>query len=275
MNARLATVLIFLFCGTMTVLLVRSVLYPEESRLAAVEPHVPFDLFAARSQGSDLDIWEGNNITGRCHVVPSGGATGPLVRQDKIEVRFELLLKLRQKILDSDLIAASGTGMLHADGKVDDYKFDLSLANSIPSISLSIKHPAKEKWPVLKLMHGKAVIFESSAGKLLEGNEGFVAAGMLQALGISPDALSGQKEEAAVPSTVRAGHIEAGGQSFDGYLFTSGADEETKFRLYMANTGEILRIKTPLGTEMLAESLRPAGVKAPKLERYSPTNRQP
>ena len=124
-------------------------------------------------------------------------------------------------------------------------------------------------------MGGMTVLFESSAGKPLEGTEGFVAGGMLQSLGISPDALSGRKEESAPPSTVRAGNIEAGGQSFDGFLFTSGADEETKFRLYMANTGEILHIKTPLGMEMLAESLRPAGVKAPPLERYAPPKRQP
>ena len=268
MIARLATVLIFLFCGTMTVLLVRSVLYPEESRLAEVAPHVPFDLFVARSHGSDLDIWVGNRITGNCHIVPFGGAPDPLVRQDKVKVRFEILRLQPVKILDSDLMAVSGVATLHADGTVDDYDLTISMANSIPPVSLSIKQLEGQKLPVLKLMQGRAVVFESSAEKLLEGTDGFLAGGMLQSLGISPDALSGKNDDAAAPSSVRAGNIEAGGQSFDGYLFTSGADEESKFRLYMANTGEILRIKTPIGIEMLAESLRPDGVKVPKLKRY-------
>ncbi len=268
MTARLATVLIFLFCGTMTTLLVRSVLYPEESRLADVAPHVPFDLFLARTEGSNLDIWEGNRITGKCHIVPFGGVIDPLVRQDRIKVRLDLLLQLRQSIMGSDVIDVTGDAVLHADGTVDDYDFLISLARSSPPIKLTINQPADQTFPSLKLMHGKTILFESPAGQPGDGIGNPVASGMLLALGIPPEALSGRKEESAVPSTVRAGNIEAGGQTFDGYLLTTGADEETKFRLYMSNTGGILHIKTPLGVEMLAESLRPAGVKAPELKRY-------
>jgi len=266
MTARLATVLIFLFCGTMTVLLVRSVLYPEESRLAEVAAQVPFDLFAARTEGSNLDIWEGNRITGKCEIVPHNAASGPRARHESVEVRLEIVLQLRHTFMGSDLLDVSGSAVIHTDGSLSDYDLDISLLNSIPSITLSITQPADQKWPALKLMRGNAVLFESSAGKLLEGKEG-IASGMLLALGIPPEALSGKQTENEAPSSVRAGHIEAGGQTFDGYLFTSGADEETKFRLYLSNTGEILRIKTPLGLEMLAESLRPTGVEVPSFQR--------
>ncbi|HEX2748450.1 MAG TPA: hypothetical protein VHM91_10660, partial [Verrucomicrobiales bacterium] len=60
MSPRLISAIIFLFCGTMTALLVRSVLFPENSGLADVAPNVPFDLFVARTEGSSLDIWEAN-----------------------------------------------------------------------------------------------------------------------------------------------------------------------------------------------------------------------
>ncbi len=268
MTARLATVLIFLFCGTMTTLLVRSVLYPEESRLADVTPHVPFDLFVARTEGSNLDIWEGSRIIGKCHIVPSSGVIDPLVRQDRVKVRLDLLLQLRQKIMDADVIDVTGEAVLHADGTVDDYELKIELARSVPLIRLVINQPEDQKFPSLKLSRGNAILFESPAGKPGDGIDNPIASGMLLGLGIPPEALSGNKEQSAVPSTVRAGNIEAGGQTFDGYLLTTGADEETKFRLYMSNTGGILHIKTPMGVEMLAEALRPAGAKAPELKRY-------
>ena len=275
MTARLATVLIFLFCGTMTVLLVRSVLYPEESRLADVAPHVPFDLFVARAEGSQLDIWDGQRITGDCHIEPKGVGADPLARYDKVNVRVTLRLLLRQMIMGYERVDVSGDAVLHADGKVDDFDLTFTLAGAQSPIRLSIKQAADQKSLALKLMSGKAVVFESSAGKPLEGADGLIADGMLQALGIPPDALLRNQPESTTPSTVRAGNIEAGDQSFNGFLFTSGADEESKFRLYMSNTGEILRIKTPLGVEMLAESLRPKGTEAPKLERYPQTRNNP
>ena len=275
MSARLATVLIFLFCGTMTVLLVRSVLYPEESRLATVAPHVPFDLFVARTEGSHLDIRDGQRIIGNCAVVPHSANSGPRVKEEKVAVRLEMLLQLGRTILGSNLIDVSGEIVVHSDGSVDGFDLGISLANSQPSFQLSIKQPPDQKWPDLKLSKDGAVVFESSAGKLLEGTDGIIAGGMLQALGIPTDALSGKHPESDTPSTVRAGDFPAGGQSFDGFVLTSGADEETKFRLYLSNTGEILKIKTPLGLEMLAESLRPAGDVAPKFERYPLPRRNP
>ena len=278
MTARLATVLIFLFCGTMTVLLVRSVLYPEESRLADVAPHVPFDLFVARAEGSQLDIWDGQRITGDCHIEPHGVSADALARNEKINVRVKIHMILSQQIKDAigyQQVDVSGDAVLHADGSIGNYDMTFTLAGSPLPVSLSIKQTVDQKTPALKLTNGKAVIFESLAGKLMEGQYAIIADGMLRSLGIPPDALLGKRPESETPSTVRAGNIEAGDQSFNGFLFTSGADEESKFRLYMSNTGEILRIKTPLGLEMLAESLRPKGTEAPKLERYPQTRKNP
>ena len=278
MTARLATILIFLFCGTMTVLLVRSVLYPEESRLADVAPQVPFDLFVARAEGSQLDIWDAQRITGDCHIEPQGVSPNPLAKTDKVNIRVSIRLILSQQIKDKmgyQRIDVSGDAVLHADGRVGDFDLKFTLAGTQSPIRLFIKQTEDQKSPALKLMSGNAVVFESSAGKLLEGPDSLIADGMLQALGIPPDALLRKQAESTAASTVRSGNIEAGGQSFNGFLFTSGADEETKFRLYMSNTGEILRIKTPLGLEMLAESLRPKGTEAPKLERQSQTRNTP
>lgn len=71
-SARLAAIAIVLFCGTMTALLVRAVYWPEESRLSAIAPQVPIELFLKRLEGTPLDIWEANKITGNLYLNPYG-----------------------------------------------------------------------------------------------------------------------------------------------------------------------------------------------------------
>lgn len=83
----LITAFIFLFCGTMTTLLVRSVLIPEESRLSEVAPNIPFDLFASRSEGSGMDVWEGSRIAGHVQFTPLNGGPVPGERRDQVTVR--------------------------------------------------------------------------------------------------------------------------------------------------------------------------------------------
>ena len=263
----LITAFIFLFCGTMTTLLVRSVMIPEESRLSVVSPSIPFDLFVARAEGSDMDIWEGNQISGRAHFAPLSGPLATDERRERVKVRLEVLIRLRQPVLGSGLVELLGDAMLHTDGTVDNMSLKLTLFGSEPQLQLAIEQKPGVDWPALRLSRGTNVLFKSDAGPPVEGGGNEMVLVMLQAAGISPDLLT-RPREAAPPASFRKGRIEAGGESFIGYLLSSGSSEENMFRLYMANTGEILRIKTPLGLELLAETLRPKGAPRPNLERY-------
>lgn len=62
--------------------------------------------------------------------------------------------------------------------------------------------------------------------------------------------------------------MEAGGSTFDGSRHEQ-RHPDSSFRLYLSNTGEILRIDTPftgesqLGLRLLAQSLRPKEATAP------------
>lgn len=263
MIPRLVTVAIFAFCGVMTTLLVRSVLIPEESRLAEIAPNIPFDLFAARTEGSTLDIWEGNRITGRCELSPMSAGLSALDRHEKIKVKLEVLLRLKNEVMGSSLIELSGNGILYATGRVEDLDLELILHGSTPQLRLAIKEQAGQPLPALRLTRGNDVVFESGNGAA--GNE--LVQLMLQSGGVPLDFLSDNAGKEA-PTSFRKGRIEAGGESFVGYLLSSGASPDQIFRLYMANTGEILRIATPLGLEMLSETLRPKGTAKPNLERY-------
>ncbi len=278
MPSRLLTVAIFLFCGTMTTLLVRSVLYPENSQLSEVAPNVPFDLFVARTEGSNLDIWEANKIIGQCNIRPSGPkASGPKVRKEKMNLWIDLKLRLGRTIMDSDIIQLNGDFWLHSDGSLDAPSLTITFHGSNPQTRIKIDQPAGEKWPTVAVERGSVTLFKSTGG-LGGGDIGSQMLGtMLQAAGIPPDVLESKAAEAASTTTVRTGHIEAGGETFNGYLLSTGG-EDTRFSLYLSNTGEILRIHTPfsgkneLGLRLLSENLRPKDTPLPNLEIYKPAS---
>jgi|GEM_PF-4798178 len=282
MTFRLVTAIIFLFCGTMTLLLVRSVLYPEDSGLAAVTPAVPFNYFAARTEGSSLDIWDANRIIGSCEITPHNGGTGGAVQRDKVVVRIEIRIALPQELMGSGRLDVSGEVLLHSNGIVDNLKLEFVLSGSLPQVRLLVDQSGDRKWPMLKLTRGKDTLFEFAPGQPSDMASNLIVSAMLRNIGISEEAFSAKTSKDAGPGAVRAGYIEAGGETFDGYLFTSGSDRETQFRLYMSNTGQILRISTPLtgdnglGLRLLAQSLAPKGAARPSiLEGYAPTPPKP
>jgi hypothetical protein len=270
MISRLATILIFLFCGTMTALLVRSVLHPEASRLSAVAPNVPFNYFAARAEGSHLDIWEANRIIGSCELTPQSEAAGPRSRRDKVKVRVEVTVNAGRQLID-----ASGHTVLHSSGELTDFTLGLSLPWSRPVIKLEIFQKDGRQWPALTLKKGTEVLFQSDGQLNTGGVHGAMVELMLKSTGLSLETLAAKKSGEATSASARAGHFEVGGQTFDGYLLTGSSGDDSGFRLFLSNTGEILRIDTPLtgdnglGLRLLSASLRPAGAKPPDLNKYA------
>jgi hypothetical protein len=282
MSPRLITVIIFLFCGTMTGLLVRSVLFPENSGLADVPPNVPFDFFVARTEGSTLDIWDANKIIGVCHIVPSNSASGPKVHLEKVKVKVDVTLRFPRELMGSSLVGFNADLWLHSNGNMEfttdeengGPPFEIVLYGSNPQIRLTVNQPAGDKPPSLKLLRGGLTLFESSTGLNPGDTNSQMISAMLQTAGLPPDTLAAKEKEEKSTTTVRAGHIEAGGETFDGYLLSTGADEDSRFSLYISNTGEILRVHTPLsgkndlGLRMLSENLIPKGVERPDLNKW-------
>lgn len=273
MIPRLVTAFIFIFCGVMTALLIRSVLNPRGTGLAEVSPQAAFDLFAAHSTGTDLDIWESNSIIGKCDITP----TGPVIRESRehsrVKVRLNLLVRLQQPFMEAQAIKLTGEGVqIHSSGAVDDIHLDLTLVGSRPEITLAIRQPAGQEWPSLKLSRGREALLALTPGEEPEGLMAAVVDTMLKSTGLPLDALRSKAKSAAASTTVRAGYFEAGGSRHDGYILAAGDDTAPGMDLYMANTGEILRIDTPftggnqLGLRFLAESLRPADAAVPMLD---------
>lgn len=272
MMPRLATAFIFLFCGTMTVLLVRSVFFPEHSGQAKIPPEVVFDHFAARQDGSLLDIWEGNRLTGKCEIIPYGVISRPPGKPPRINVRLSALIQLSQPILDCRLLKLTGEAILLADGTLERPDLELSLPASTPRLALRVQPVKDQPLPLIKLTRGDAIVFSTGGGK----NDPFTALlteNLLKSAGLSLESFEQQRAGAEATATARAGYFEAGGQRHDGFIL-SGGDDSTRFSLYIANTGEIMRLDTPLtgenqlGLRLLAQSLRPAGTEAPPLDEF-------
>ena len=272
-TARIAALLILLFCGTMTTLLVRSVYWPEESRLSAVVPQVPVELFLKRSEGADLDIWEANRVTGSLYLSPFGLSTrsGDGVRGGK--VRIEATIRLKQPVMGTQLLGLQGSCFFSTEGEVDDLDLNFKLPAQ-PEIRLTIRQPAGDKWPSIHLEGGGMTLFQSKGGETADTANSYLVNLITSAVGISPEDLISSSAK-PTPTIVRSGLITAGGEQFDGFYIAPGGEDSQSFQLYMANTGEILRIETPfsesseLGLRLLSKALRPAGTEVPVLNLYS------
>jgi len=274
MIPRLVTALIFLFCGVMTALLVRSVLNPRGTGLAEVAPQVAFDLFSSHSTGSYLDIWEANSIVGKCEINPASAIIRDDRRQGRVKVQIKLLIRLAQPLLEARALKLDGDLQLHSDGRVDDLKLDLALKGSRPEISLAIRQPEGQEAPALKLMRGRETLLSLTPGREPEGIMAVVLETMLKSTGLPLDALRSNVKSADATATVHAGHFPAGDSRHDGYILTAGAEAAPQLVLFMANTGELLRLDTPftgdsqLGLRFLAASLRPPGTPVPDLDEH-------
>lgn len=273
MMPRLATALIFLFCGTMTVLLVRSVFWPENSGLAKIQPEVVFDHFAARSESSRLDILEGKYIIGQCEITPYGPILRPPAGPPGIQVRLAALIRLSRPIADCSLLKLTGGALLLADGSLDQLGLELSLPDSTPRLALKVKPVKDQPLPLIQLTRGSEIIFSTVRGKA-DALTGLLTDSLLQSAGLSLDGLEKQHAAVAATATARAGYFTAGDERHDGFIL-SGGDDATRFTLYLSNTGQIMRLDTPLtgenqlGLRLLAESLRPPGTPLPDLDEHA------
>jgi hypothetical protein len=113
------TALIFGFCGLMTTLLVRSILFPENSQLATASPQAICELFASRSEGTDMDIYEGDTITGQCRITPLSGPPIPSRRLESVRVALNGTLQLRGPFASFGQLALNSRFDLSVTGGAD------------------------------------------------------------------------------------------------------------------------------------------------------------
>ncbi len=270
------TTLIFGFCGLMTTLLVRSILFPENSQLATASPQAICELFASRSEGTDMDIYEGDTIIGQCRITPLSGPPIPSRRLESVRVALNGTLQLRGPFASFGQLALNSRFDLSVSGDVTSFDLNLRLPKADPPIDLRIDQPKGAAWPAITLTRGTHIAFTSNSGAEPDAATKSLLLWLSSTLGINPDQLASLSKppSASTPSaslSARAGRITVANSSTDGFILArSDADSNRAFRLYIASTGEILRIETPSSFNLLSESFRP-----PDISPHSPTDHSP
>ncbi len=271
-----STAFIFGFCGLMTTLLVRSILFPENSQLATASPQAICELFASRSEGTDMDIYEGDTITGQCRITPLSGPPIPSRRLESVRVALNGTLQLRGPFASFGQLALNSRFDLSVTGDITSFDLNLRLPKADPPIDLRIDQPKGAAWPAITLTRGTTIAFTSNSGAEPDAATKSLLLWLSSTLGINPDQLASLSKppSASTPSaslSARAGRITVANSSTDGFILArSDAGSNRAFRLYIASTGEILRIETPSSFNLLSDSFRPPDIATPTPTAPSP-----
>ena len=268
----LPTVAIFAFCGTMTTLLVRSIYFPEESRLAEASPAAIFELFASRSEGSDMDVYEGPTITGRARITPLTGPPNPDRRIDSLRFAINGTLLLRGPFAQYGQLSLSSRLNVASTGEVSNYDISLRLLKADPPIDLRVIQQNHQPWPAITLTRGTTTLFQSNSGAKPDAATQSLLDLVLSASGITADLSAPDTTPATI--SARGGRITVADRSLDGYIVSlSHPSQPAAFRISLAATGELLRIETPAGFELLSDDLRPPGIPVPTFDSPSSPRR--
>ena len=268
----LPTGAIFAFCGTMTTLLVRSIYFPEESRLAEASPAAIFELFASRSEGSDMDVYEGPTITGRARITPLTGPPNPDRRLDSLRFAINGTLLLRGPFAQYGQLSLSSRLTVASTGEVSNYDISLRLLKADPPIDLRVIQQNAQPWPAITLTRGTSTLFQSNSGAKPDAATQALLDLILSASGITADLSAPEPTPATI--SARSGRITVADRSLDGYLVSlRHPSQPAAFRFSLAATGELLRIETPAGFELLSDDLRPLGVPVPTFDSPSSPRR--
>jgi hypothetical protein len=256
---RLFTIAIIGFWLVMSGLLLRSIWFPADSRLAVVNPGAVFQLIAARGESSELDIYDDRRIVGNLSI--SAGPSG-----DNTKLGINGRLNLDSGLLPGTSLDLNSQTFLDHGGNT--LSFHLTLTTQQPKLNLIISQPSPEASPFLVLMKDGTALFDSSkAGPGQPEGNPFVAL-LLGTLGMSYTDFQAMRQDAtAAAGTIqveaRQGKFELGNSTKQGFILKIGAPGKPGFRMCVENTGEIVRLETPVSYHLMTESLRPDSAPVP------------
>ena len=281
MPARLLSVLIIGFWLVMTGLLARRVWFPEETRFAEISPEAVLELFASRSEPTQLEIYDNRTMIGKLRITPPSRAPGS---QRPVRVNVDGDVRLGGALLPAPVsLDIRGRFLIGSAGELMETDLRLSVRNpgprdrkEEPIAALRIDQDAQTP-PRLRLFRGGALLIDSAAAadeKPESGAADPLVSVLLPLLGLTPDQFKAMLPASAGPGglpaiSARQGTFSfAAHPSFTGYLLTAASAGNTepshKFRAYLDAAGEILRVETPVGYVLTQEDLTLEGTPKPE-----------
>ena len=240
----------------MTGLLLKSLWFPADSRLAEVNPGAVFQLIAARGEPSALDIYDDRTIVGNLSVLAI-----PLRQADSILTRVKLngQINLGNALLKGTRLDLNCQMEIDHGGGFQSYH--LTLSTSRPKLSLVLSQAGPQAAPLMILKKDERVLLDSGNVEAGRSESNSLITLLLGTLGISPgEFLAIQADAEARASGVkieaRQGKFELAGTTRQGFVLKMGIPGKPGFRLCVENTGEIVLLETPVSYRLVTESVR-------------------
>ena len=254
---RLLTTVIVGFWLIMSGLLLRSIWFPADSRLAEVNPGAVFQLIAARGEPSALDIYDDRRIVGSLSVMATPVGNGTPARTH---------LKLNAQInFNSALLPGTNLDLychMDLDREGNPRSWFLKLATIKPKLKLVLAQASPEAAPSVLLENDGKVLLDSSLAEPGKPEANPLLALLLGSLGMSYLDFQAIRADAGVKAAgvkieARQGIFELGDGTRQGFILKIGTPGQPGFRMCVDNTGEIVRLETPVSYHLMTESVRP------------------
>ncbi len=254
---RIVSVLIVAFWLVMSGLLVQLTYFPEESRLAEVDPDVPVGRFLKNEDPSELAIYKDGKRVGdlmlQARKVKADDLSGGR------EVDFRASGEVELPNLPRQLLRWHGALSLGADRSIEKVVINVRFEEPDALVNLSVDPRTRTtRYTVTKDNQ------EVATGDSSDANAPGAAQMqmLLMAWGVNPAALedpnvAAAEQERLVNLSARHGQIEVGTQRIHAYILTLKVMGEQEIKFYLDEAGEILKVTTFLGYEMLSDLLAP------------------
>lgn len=267
MLLRLFQALVVVFWAVMTVLLVRLVWFPEETRLNEVPPEVVLDAFLSRRIPSELVVLDGNVEVGSVTLSSKRLPEGAAAHSGEIEIFLAGIFYLEQFGKDLPPLRYAGKVWVDDDATLSGVRFELRVPGSDGSASVEFTPATGEMR--YRVVRGDEVVLDSGADGGSAAKEAEAQARLLlQTWGVPLLAggdLSldpgGSVDEAARTLLgrlrARQGNVEIRGNRFSAFLLDLPILGGKPVRLVFTKSGELMKADGVLGYEVVSDILVP------------------
>ena len=253
---RILTATIIGFWVLMTGILFRSIWFPEDSGLTQVDPGAVCQLIAARGEGSALDVYDDRVRVGNLSI-----EAAPVTKGGETLTRLKLsgLIRLGSGVLSDTNLNLNGWLELNPLGNLQSYR--LTLITNKPAFELTMGQVSPHVAPALLVKQGRTVLMDSTLPSKGTGEGNPLMGLILGTLGLSGSEFKQIQAEAeaaaaAVKIEARQGKFDLAGTTRQGFVLRIGAPGKPGYRICVENTGEIVRLETPVSYHLLTEALR-------------------
>lgn len=243
---RFACVAVVIFWAVMTLLLVRSSYFSSEDRLPVVDTDFVVDRFVNNANRSNLTVYKGRRPVGRIALSPRRLDDG------RVDLLMTALGEIEIPGVGKQDLAWRGNLILNGRNEVDHLAVNVKFRDPDVRVWLEVDPATFEI--SYRVEHDGETVVDSDDRKSKAVRRVKL---LLAAWGLGPKALqrkAEQRESSRQQVVARHGKVEIGGEKMNAYLLEVTPLRGKKFRLYFNDAGELMKVGSLLGYEILSDA---------------------